>query len=192
MAFIALIYIFLKYAYPYDFQQNMFSPRAYYRETVARSKHFFAGYRTLSIITALLTLAMLLAVSHYETFIPFFRKTLLSVAILFLYLLVTTSFFQWKDKRFSRLNFLKFIYLTHAAFWIFPALFLSLPFFHHKQTVITLLTVIPLLFYFHYLPLEWKIAREELGLKRIANILYLCITEIIPVLGMVFVITDSL
>jgi len=189
---IAILHLFLKYAYSYDFHENMYRPRVYFRATVARSKHFFAGYRTISTLASLLTLAALIQAFYMGRERVELKGRLLAVGLLFVYLLIATTIFQWKDSRFSRLNFLKFIYLNHAAFWLLPVLFLLAPWLRYEQLSAILLASIALLFYLAYLPLEWKMARDELHLKAVFNILYLCITEIVPIAGIIYVITDSL
>ncbi len=176
-----VVFIFLKYYYPYDFQLNIFNPKALFRSTISRSKRFFSTYRlTANIIFYFFSLLILLWFDFRRPG-PYSPWLIAGVAaVFFLLTILAVLLFRLKNENFLYLGFLKSIYAFYFVFWssflLFFLYFVSWPF-----NIKLILFLLPALyFYAVYLYTEWRIAVQEFHIKPFYNILYLCITEIIP------------
>ncbi len=178
-----LIYIILRSVYPRQFFLHLQRPNIFYREFQGRGINLFNDYRLLSVLSMVLVFSSLFSFMD-QTLNPHnyrgFYYWLSVITVYFLYLIIIYKIWGLKGKAYIYLSFLRFVYIQRfnflLSFLLFVLIMIELP------PALKWLMVGILFAYgwFTYLYREWRIAVNELSVRPLMNILYLCTLEIIP------------
>ncbi len=183
-----MIYMLMKSMRPAEFSEINRRPYIYFRMYSGRAGRYFEDFKILgnlaSMILSFMVLTYLLGgdkqIYHY---------IIAGLFLTGLYILIAMKVFsRWKPQ-FTQINFLKWIYSHYFSFILSFLLFVIWFVPIAKNIKIIFVSVIVLLFYFLYLKVVYKISKEQ-GLKIFHIILYLCMTEILPVSVLIFILSN--
>jgi len=185
-----LMFFIMKIIRPVEFSENIKRPYIYY--IMFQGQAFrVQDYKLLGSVALLILSAILIGfLTDVRSGEQFWRVA----AALGLVILLNAVFHHLAALAFKKakyLFFIKHIYAVHAAYYMSFLAFLVIYFPYGELWIKKIILIISLLyFYGKYLGALRK-ANRDLGIKPYYIILYLCITEILPLAVVIFNITHS-
>ncbi len=173
---------------------NIYKPNVYMFEYEAKQKNYFSFYGLMGglinfLILFFLLYAILLHVTQGEIDKLLVFKSLLLILILLVYKIASDFIFAIAIKKpalFPALRFLRISFENHLYFYLFIFAFL-MQLYPLQNEVLFIINLILLFLYLGYSFINFHtILGKHLRLKSSKIILYLCISEILPVLIIVY------
>jgi len=191
---ILILILFLRFIYPSRYILNIYKPNVYIFEYEAKQKNYVSFYVLMgSLINYLILFFVLLNFSHFvlsgELTQKVIMKNILFVTGLLIYKLLSDFIFAVMIKKINLVSPLRFIRISfenHFYFFILIISFFML-FYNYNQPISFIINSIVLLFFIIYSLGNFYISlSKHIHLKSSKIILYLCISEILPILFIIY------
>ena len=175
-----VIFLIMKLMRPTEFSVIVKRPFVYYRMYSGRAGRHFEDFKMTGLFALILLTFLTVNYLSGATTLSGNLQILIPVSLLFVFNFIAGKLFALWKKNFNHVHFIKWIYGIHAAF---IASFLFFPIiFVNPDTPVKRILILAIIIYHYakYLRTLYKI-QVELGIKAFHIILYLCVSEIIPV-----------
>jgi hypothetical protein len=165
---------------PAEFAEMVSRPFVYYRMYSGRASRYFEDFKIIGTAALVLSGFIFISFVNGEVSLSGNPHILLWITGIFIFNFIAGKIFSRWQKNIDQIHFIKWIYAMHASF-VMSFLFFLIAFvnidFRIKQGLLILILI---LFYIKYLRVLYKLY-PEWHIKAFHIILYLCVSEIIPV-----------
>ncbi len=191
---IILLILFLRFIYPKRYILNIYKPNVYIFEYEAKQRNYFSFYAMMSsLINYLILFFILINIVRFYTKGHLTQKTIFQLIILVLgiliYKILSDFFFVVFIKKTSLFSSLRFIRISFESYLYFFLFFISffMLFFNHFQPILFIINEIILFLFLIYNLQNFYISlSKHIDLKNSKIILYLCISEILPIIFIIY------
>jgi hypothetical protein len=192
--FILLLILSLRFFYPKRYLLNIYKPNVYIFEYEAKQKNYFSfyaitanlvNYLILFFITYVYTLHLTSGKISMHTII----NLILMIIITLIYKLIIDFFFLIiikKTNLFSSLRFIRTSFENHVYFFIFFIAFFMMFYRFDNYYLLIVNSFILLLYLIYSLTNFYVSLTKHIHLKNSKIILYLCISEILPIIFIIY------
>ena len=191
---ILILILILRFVYHKRYILNLYKPNVYMFEYEAKQKNYFSFYALMgSLINYLILFFLLLNFSKHLGLSKINSTSILKISSIvlgiLLYKIISDFIFVLLIKKpslFASLRFIRTSFENHLYFFLFLFGFLML-FYHPNNSILLVInTLIVLLYIVYSLGVFYITLTKHIHLKSSKIILYLCISEILPILFIIY------
>jgi len=191
---IFLLILVLRFFYPKRYILNVYKPNVYMFEYEAKQKNYFSFYVLVgSLLNYLILFFILLNLSLHikkSKIDPYIMVNLILIVLgIFLYKNLMDFIFVLfikKPSLFSSLRFIRISFENHLYFFLYFIGFFML-FYNYKNSILFYINALFLILFLIYSLTNFYISLgKHIHLKSSKIILYLCISEILPIIFIIY------